>query len=240
MNAEPGTSILEMPTESISYRITPLGIDFQGELNHEEWVQLGHRLGNAGRSIGFLIGDWLNYGNGKGEWGETYTEAMRITGLEYKTLRDYASVSEKVQMSLRNDKLAFEHHKKVAPLKDEADQRKWLKTAEKEATKGKPMSSRRLAKSILLNRVATDSDMTVPENDRGRKSMQVHVLRLTTFWRKLEERDWLQNASLFQIRVHMEDLESIVRIYEALRARAVALESELPPDQETIPPDWDE
>ena len=40
------------------------------------------------------------------------------------SLRDYASVSGKCQMSLRNDKLTFEHHKKVAPLKDEADQHK--------------------------------------------------------------------------------------------------------------------
>lgn len=238
MNAEPEPVIAGVPTEGQNVSLTPLGIQFHGELNREEWVQLGQKLGNAGRSIGFLIGDWLNYGDGKGDWGDTYTEAMRITGLEYKTLSDYAAVSRKVAFPLRNGNLAFELHKKVAPLKDPDQQAKWLKIAHHQAEKGKPVSGRRLAKSILLGRLATDKDMNVAENDRGRESPQLHIQRLITFWKRQKEKDWLQSATLYSIRVLMEDLQPILDIYDELHARASELEVDLPDDQETVKVDW--
>lgn len=240
MNNEPELVIERMPTENSSYQISPLGIQFDGNISHEEWVQLGQRLGKAGRSIGFLIGDWLNYGNGKGDWGDTYTEAMRITGLENKTLRNFASVSRKIQLSLRKDNLAFEVHSKIAPIKDPEDQKKWLKIAAKQAENGTPISSRRLAKSIILGHVATDEDMEVPEEDRGRKKAQLHVLRLMTFWRKTKEKDFLNTASLYRIRTLMQDLQPVLDIYDELYQRAVEMEEKLPNVGDTVPVDWQE
>lgn len=238
MEAEHEPVIAGVPIETQNLRITPLGIQFHGDISREEWIQLGQKLGNAGRSIGFLIGDWLNYGNGKGDWGDTYTEAMRITGLEYKTLSEYASVSRKIHFSMRLENLSFSLHHKVAPIKDDEAKRKWLRIAAKQAELGKPMSSRRLAKSIILDRLATDEDMGVSEKDRGRDSPQLHVQRVVTFWRKKKEKDWLQNTTLYRIRVLMEDLQPILKIYDELYDRAVELEAHLPDDQETVPVDW--
>lgn len=238
MSNAPETVIERMPTDNPRYNVSPLGIDFHGDITREEWTNLGERLGNAGRSIGFLIGDWLNYGNGKGDWGDTYTEAMRITGLENKTLRNYASVSRKVQLSLRKDNLPFELHSKVAPIKDSEVQQKWLNVAEKQASNGTPISSRRLAKSIILGRLATDEDMIISEVDRGRKKAQLHILRLMTFWRQTKEKDFLDSASLFRIRNLMTDLQPVLKMYEELHQRAVQLEREIADDQETVPVDW--
>lgn len=233
MSDEPATAICEMPIDSANYRASALGIEFLVDLTLEEWVSLGAKLGRAGRSLGFLIGDWLNYGGGKGEWGDTYARAMQITGLEYKTLRDYASVSRKVPVSLRNDKLAFELHKKVAPLKDPEQQKKWLRLAEKQAEKGKPISSRRLAKSILLERLASDQDLSTPRADRGRKSVQLHILRLLTLWRKMEESDWLEHADPFAIKALLDDLRPVLQMGEKLQARVDTLPSvETPPSDD--------
>lgn len=226
MSDEHETVIPAMPTDNPAYSLSRVGIRFHGELDHDGWVELGTQLGDAGRSIGFLIGDWLNYGDGKGEWGDTYTEAMRITGLEYKTLRDYASVSRKVQLSLRNDNLAYELHKKVAPLKDETEQKKWLQVAEKQAKKGKPISSRRLAKSILLGRVAKDSDMSTPENDRGRDNVHPHVNRLVAFWGKMKREGFLENADVELMKNMMTDLSPVVDIYHEIETRIAEIESQ--------------
>lgn len=238
MDAEHVIAIDEVPTETHNFRITPLGIEFHGDLSRDEWTQLGQKLGSAGRSIGFLIGDWLNYGDGRGEYGDTYTEAMRITGLDHVTLAMYSRVSRSIQIDTRVSKLAFELHRKVAALKDPEDQKKWLKIAEKQAEKGKPISSRRLAKSILLGHLATDYDMTVPENDRGRETPQLHIQRLITYWKKLKEKDWLHTTSLYRIRVLMDDLQPILDIYDELHDRAVELQGDLPEDQETVPVHW--
>jgi hypothetical protein len=233
MSEVPEASIIDLPTESPAYRLTPIGVEFLGELTREDWVALGRKLGDAGKSLGFLIGDWLNYGEGKGDWGDTYTEAMRITGLEYKTLRDYASVSRKVQLSLRNDNLAFELHKKVAPIKDPEEQRKWLGVAQKQAQRGKPMSSRRLAKSILLGRLAKDADMTTPEHKRGRDNIHPHVLRLVQFWRKMKESGWVATADLFLIRNLIEDIQPVMKIHDELCEIARNLEAEAPDTRKT-------
>lgn len=240
MSSEPVTTIERMLIDNSSYRICPLGIDFKGDISRDEWIALGQKLGSAGRSIGFLIGDWLNYGNGKGSWGDTYSEAMKITGLENKTLRNYASVSRKVHLSLRKDNLPFEVHCKVAPIKDPQDQEKWLKIAQKQAQNGTPVSSRRLAKSIVIGRLAKEEEMQTEEIDRGRKSAQLHVLRLMTFWKKAKEKDFLNTASLYRIRNLMTDLQPVLEMYDELHQRAVDMESNLPGDQETIAVDWRE
>lgn len=219
MNKEPEIAILEMSTESPSFRLTPVGIEFLDELDQQQWAELGAKLGNAGRSIGFLIGDWLNYGDGKGEWGNAYDEAMRITGLDYGTLRNYASVANKVQLSLRNYNLSWEHHRKVAPLKTDEEKQKWLKVAEKERDKqkGKPMSARRLAKSILLGRVAKVEEMSVPENDRGMDNMTVHITRLIVLWGKLKRGGYLERTCPDDMLDLIDEFQPLLDIVQELR-----------------------
>lgn len=227
MNNEPENIILKVPTNEKAYSLTPMGIEFHGELDHDCWVKLGQQLGEAGRSIGFLIGDWLNYGDGKGVYGDNYTDAITITGLDYSTLSNYSRVARKVQFRTRVLNLSFEHHRKVAAIKDEAEQTKWLQIAEKQAQSGKPMSTRRLAKSILLGRLAKDSDMSVPENDRGRDNVHPHVNRLVAFWGKMKRNGYLENVDDVEfMRCMMIDLSPVLKIYDELEARVIEIEAE--------------
>ena len=218
MSEEHETAIIEMTTESSAYRISPVGIEFLCELDQQAWSELGAKLGKAGRSIGFLIGDWLNYGEGKGEWGNAYESAMRITKLDYGVLRHYASVAKNVQLLTRVNNLSWDHHRKVAPLKTEEEKRKWLQVALQECDKqnGKPMSARRLAKSILLGRVAKVEEMSVPPNDRGIDNMSPHVTRIVVLWGKLKRSGYLGNTSVDDMLDLIDELQPVVDIVQEL------------------------
>jgi hypothetical protein len=99
------------------------GMDFK------TWEKLGHALKSMQGSIQWWLGDWLNYG--EKHYGETYTQAIEITGYEYDTLAQFKSVSSRVESCSREQNLSFSHHKAVAPLEPE-EQKEYLDIAEKE------------------------------------------------------------------------------------------------------------
>src|SRR5207302_3471319 len=121
-------SMNELAIENNKFTIRETGIDFCDELTFDEWEQLGARLSRVGKCIGLIIGDWINYGEKR--YGQTYVEALKRTGFDYGTLRDFAYVARSVALSCRHDNLGFEHHKVVAKLPPE-DQRQWLNAAQK-------------------------------------------------------------------------------------------------------------
>jgi len=105
------------------------GLKIDESVTFEEWEELGKALQKAGGAIQFWIGDWIRFG--ENHWGEKYAQAIELTGLEYGTLSTDKYVADKVDLSLRNENLTFQHHKEVASL--ESDQQKiLLDMAEKE------------------------------------------------------------------------------------------------------------
>lgn len=224
MSEEPETAIVEMTTESTAYRICPLGIEFTEEIDQQTWIALGEKLGKAGRSIGFLIGDWLNYGEGKGKWGNAYENAMNITKLGYGVLRHYASVAKSVQLLTRVNNLSWDHHRKVAPLKSVEDQQKWLQIAlkEQDRQKGKPMSARRLGKSIELGRIVKVEEMSVPKNDRGTDNISRRVTHIIVLWGKLKRAGYLKKTSVDDMLDLIDDLQPIVEIVLQLQQAVAA------------------
>lgn len=49
-------------------------------------------------------------------YGETYSQVIEETGLDYQTLRNYKYVASRIELSLRKDNLHWHHHLVVAPL----------------------------------------------------------------------------------------------------------------------------
>jgi hypothetical protein len=217
-------AIPEVSIDSTAYRLSPVGIEFLAELDQQGWVELGTKLGNAGRSIGFLLGDWLNYGEAKTKRGDyshgeggIYHDAIKITGLDYRTLAVFAHTSRRVQFLLRNKNLSFEHHRKVAPLRTDEEKQKWLRVAEKEREKnGKTMSSRRLAKSIAKGEVVSVGEVSLPPSERGQDNVHPHVNRIVAFWGKLKENGWLQNSEDLRLERMLRDLQPVVDIYDEI------------------------
>jgi len=95
-------------------------------LDRAGWLAAGVSLAEFGRVNNWWVGDWIRYGSAR--WGEKYTEAARVTGLDAKTLRNICYVASRFQLSRRRDNLSWTHHAELAALPpDQQDQ--WLDRA---------------------------------------------------------------------------------------------------------------
>ncbi len=194
------------------------------ELSFDEWLELASSIGNASRSIGFIVGDWLVYGqNLFGPEGaperrvsaQAYQKAITATGLDLSTLQNYAYVSRNVPFSTRNERLSWEHHRVMAKLPP-PEQKEWIDTCVAEEDAGRRMSTRRLRKSLTLGRVANDKDLEPDDTDKGVENHIPFVNRLCVWWKRLRENQWLDNATDEQKAALKRDLAPIVSIYNLL------------------------
>ena len=64
----------------------------------------------------WATGDWLIYGEGRGDWGETYTQAIDLTKKSYASLAQYARVSREFNFEARFKTLSWSHHHAVLTL----------------------------------------------------------------------------------------------------------------------------
>ncbi|MEI6656617.1 MAG: hypothetical protein WCP45_17780 [Verrucomicrobiota bacterium] len=195
--------------KSKKYTIDRSGLDIREELTFEEWQALGIELAPVAKSIGFIIGDWINYGQAR--YGEKYHEALRLTGLAYETLAVYSHVARRVEFLSRNKNLDFTHHKVVAKVKDPDEQRKWLDTAEKQN-----LSVARLRKSMNFGRLATEEEMEQDPADRGVVTHLALINRLIRWWKQTTENDPVSKWDPEQRANVKEDFKLILDIYEAL------------------------
>jgi hypothetical protein len=96
----------------------------------ERWTAIGARIAAHSDAASWWLGDWLAFGQAK--YGRRYKEGLTLTGLEYQTLRNYAAVARRFDLSRRRDDLSFQHHAEVCSLTDD-EQDRWLELA---ATRG--------------------------------------------------------------------------------------------------------
>jgi hypothetical protein len=93
------------------------------------WSKRGREIAAKVNNACWEIGDWILEAEAK--WGDRYRDAAEITGLAEATLRQYAYVAKRYELSMRIDKLSFQHHQMVAAIPEEAAQ-EWLELAESE------------------------------------------------------------------------------------------------------------
>ena len=209
------------------FTISRTGLEVHDHLSFEEWSSLAPLLNEAARGVAFVIGDWLLYGHdrfgreeatnksGARVRSEDYETAIRLTGLDRATLHTYAHVSRKVPPSLRNKDLSWEHHKIVAKL-PAPDQQRWLRLASDQLSKGRPVSTRRLRRSISAGRLLDAEEVSLPENDKGIENHIPFVNRLVSWWSRMREQGWSDEATPEQRAALKRDLEPIVSIYREL------------------------
>jgi hypothetical protein len=110
-------------------KLSTTGWEPPEDLSYEQWAGVVSTILAVHEASGFWFGDAIRYG--KRRYGETYTQWLRDTDYEPGSLRNMVYVSEKVELSFRNDNLSFTHHVAVAPLEPEK-QREMLDRAEAE------------------------------------------------------------------------------------------------------------
>jgi hypothetical protein len=106
---------------------TKVGLRFPAEVTFESWQRAGVQISRIVDSFAWCLGDWLVYGQRR--YTDRYRTAVDAIGLDYQTLRNYASVAKRVELARRRSTLSFQHHAEVAAL-PAADQETWLGRAE--------------------------------------------------------------------------------------------------------------
>jgi len=107
--------------------LSGVGLELRPGLSLTEWTTVGSALSRVEGAYRWWLGDWLTYG--AAEYGETYTDAMATTGLEYDSLAKCKLVAERIEFRRRRLNLTWSHHREVVALvPDEQDE--WLQRAE--------------------------------------------------------------------------------------------------------------
>ena len=220
-------------TDSPKFAITRTGLDICEDLSFEEWSSLAPKFSEAVKCAAFLIGDWLVYGEDhfRGQLrlpgfeneaaspgkisSELYDAALAATGLDRATLHTYAHVSRHVPRSLRNELLSWEHHKAVAKLEDD-EQERWLQVALDNPNQNGPVSTRRLRKSIIVGRLLSVEELHPDPTDRGIENHIPFVNRLVSWWGRMREKQWLKRATYEQRAALKRDLQPVMDIYQQL------------------------
>ncbi|MFD9698208.1 LmbU family transcriptional regulator [Lentzea sp. NPDC059081] len=106
---------------------TRVGLRLPDGLSFEAWEDAGPKLFRIVDSSAWCLGDWLVFGQNK--YDDRYRRAIDKAGLDYQTLRNYAWVARKFELSRRRDALSFQHHAELASL-EPREQDGWLDRAE--------------------------------------------------------------------------------------------------------------
>ncbi|MEU7584634.1 LmbU family transcriptional regulator [Streptomyces sp. NPDC041068] len=154
------------------------GLIMPGRLSLSVWQKIGTELATISESSTWWLADWVLYG--ETAYTGRYRQVIESTGLGYQTLRNYAWVARRFELSRRRDALSFAHHAEVASL-EQPEQDYWLRWAEQQQ-----WSRNRLRKEIrssLAERQGeeqTDSAsagvVTAAERDRGTVTESVSQL----------------------------------------------------------------
>jgi hypothetical protein len=127
------------------------GLQLAPELSFERWLSVGRQLADIYTSSAWCLGDWLVYG--QASYDGRYRDAIEQTSLDYQTLRNYAWVVRRFELSRRRDSLSFAHHAEVAAL-PQVEQEYWLRKAEELSWSVKRL--RREVRGSLSERSARD------------------------------------------------------------------------------------
>lgn len=123
-----------------AFTLHAVGLQIDGEPTFDDWVGVGQYLERCEGAVQWWIGDWLNFGEGRPQWGDKYEQAISLFNREYQTLANYKSVAERIEFSLRRENLSWSHHAALA-YEDIKTIRKLLAAAEPEAPDQPPRLS---------------------------------------------------------------------------------------------------
>jgi hypothetical protein len=164
-----------VPAKGKPVRVTLKGLEMPSDVGFEAWVALGCRISRITNACAWCLGDWLVYG--EQTFRQRYKNALATTSLDYQTLRNYAWVARRFEMSRRRDTLSFQHHAEVAAL-PEPRQDLWLLRAERS----------RWSRNELRRRLSAERRPSRGSGPQDGARLRLHVA-------SARERRWRQAAS---------------------------------------------
>jgi len=140
--------------------MTAVGLQLPNRMTFEDWAHAGCQLSGIVDSSAWWLGDWLVFG--KTHYADCYQLALQRAGLRYQTLRNYAWVARRFEVSRRRSKLTFQHHAEIASLPIE-EQERLLNLAEEEVWTTKQLRNAIRQQGSELNAAG---GMAQPESSR--------------------------------------------------------------------------
>lgn len=89
----------EVEIDSQHIRRTPYGLEIEGKPSTEEWYDTFQKVSQIHGMSQFYLGDLVVCA--EYEWGDKYTDLIDLTGYDYKTLANYASVARRFSPQFR-------------------------------------------------------------------------------------------------------------------------------------------
>ncbi|MGW2174764.1 LmbU family transcriptional regulator [Streptomyces sp. NPDC001705] len=154
---------------------TKVGLRMPAGMAYDEWERAGRQLADVLDSSSWWLGDWLVYG--KDHYTDRYQRGIRAVGLSYQTLRNYAWVSRRFDLSRRRPDLSFQHHAELASMPAE-EQDLWLDRAEE-----RQWTTKQLRGAVRATRPSAPGPSTAVEPSRR---LEVPGSRLQ-WWHKAAE-----------------------------------------------------
>ena len=136
------------PLQLGPFTLSQTGLTMRGKPSFAEWENCGAFLQQIEGAVQWWIGDWLNYG--ERAYGEKYSQALDVTGIELRTLEDYAYVAKNVETTDRSVGVGWTLHRLLAPFSS-TNQREWLAEVVT-GDDGVPWSLSRLRTAIRLKK----------------------------------------------------------------------------------------
>ncbi len=172
---------------------TSVGLRLPANLSFERWQALGRQVGSIANASSWWLADWAFYG--EGSYGEKYKQAIAVTGLDYQTLRNYAWVAGRFDLSRRRDKLSFAHHAEVAALPEQV-QDEWLELAERSRWSRNELRAHLRSEKVKLARIPTHVDQTRVEQLRlNVEAGRVERWRAAAQAQSVDLTEWLVTAA---------------------------------------------
>jgi hypothetical protein len=163
-------------------RSTLTAVEFDGRLTFEAWRDVGMKIARYATGSAWWLGDWLIFGQER--YGRRYKAAIAATGLDYQTLKNYATIARRFEPSRRRSDLSFQHHAEVCGLPDD-EQDRWLELA----------ALRRWSRNELRRRLQRTRPAAA-RTDHGRIALEIERVHIDRWSRaaersELDLRDWV-------------------------------------------------
>ena len=109
--------------------LTPLGARIIGDPTLEDFCDSVDRCQRLANASMWCLGDLLYYGERHATWGETYTQAISLTGKSAEVLTQAVRLSKAYPQEDRVPEGSWSHHRVMLAVKDPAERTRLLQRA---------------------------------------------------------------------------------------------------------------
>ena len=109
--------------------LTPMGCKIDGTPTLDAFTDAIQRCQTLANASLWCLGDLLYYGEQRQDWGETYTQAIDLTGKSVDTLMQAVRLAKAYPRSQRVSAVSWSHHRIALAVKDPIMRQKVLANA---------------------------------------------------------------------------------------------------------------